>query len=144
MLIGERNMAALIDTSLLFAAMFVKDVNHAKARTALQTLNETRVVPAPVVYELFYMTTVRINYERAITAFESLQASPYNIEALTPLDMRRMVEIMRQYRDAQLDLADVALMTIAERLNITRVYTFDRRDFSIFRPRHCDYLELLP
>ena len=35
-------------------------------------------------------------------------------------------------------------MAIAERLNITRIATFDRRDFSIFQPSHCDYLELLP
>ena len=35
-------------------------------------------------------------------------------------------------------------MTIAERLGVTRIATFDRRDFSIFRPRHCDYLDLLP
>ncbi len=69
-------MAVLIDTSFLLAAMFVKGVNHPKARTALQTSNETRVVPTPVVYELFYMTTVRINYDRAITAIESLQAPP--------------------------------------------------------------------
>jgi hypothetical protein len=33
---------------------------------------------------------------------------------------------------------------MAERLNITRACTFDRRDFSIFRPHPCDYLELLP
>jgi len=27
---------------------------------------------------------------------------------------------------------------------ITRVYTLDRRDFSIIRPSHCDYFELFP
>ncbi len=35
-------------------------------------------------------------------------------------------------------------MVIAERLNITRIVTFDRRDFSVFRPSHCEYFELLP
>ena len=35
-------------------------------------------------------------------------------------------------------------MAQAERLNITHVATFDHRDFEIFRPTHCDYLELLP
>lgn len=29
-------------------------------------------------------------------------------------------------------------------LAITRICAFDRRDFSIFRPRHCDYYDLLP
>jgi hypothetical protein len=35
-------------------------------------------------------------------------------------------------------------MALSERLNITQVCTVDRRDFSMFRPLHCDYLELLP
>ncbi len=35
-------------------------------------------------------------------------------------------------------------MASAERLSVTRIATFVRRDFSIFRPRHCDYLDLLP
>ena len=35
-------------------------------------------------------------------------------------------------------------MVIAERLGVARSTSFDRRDFSIFRPRHCDNLDLLP
>ena len=32
----------------------------------------------------------------------------------------------------------------AERLNIKRLLTLDRRDFQLIRPRHCDSFELLP
>ncbi|AKV66261.1 hypothetical protein VL20_1074 [Microcystis panniformis FACHB-1757] len=51
-----------------------------------------------------------------------------------------------QYCFAQpnLDFTDAAIIAIAERLTITRVYTLDRRDFSIIRPSHCDYFELFP
>jgi predicted nucleic acid-binding protein len=35
-------------------------------------------------------------------------------------------------------------MAVAERLNIGRVLTLDRRDFQIMRPRHRDFFELLP
>lgn len=55
-----------------------------------------------------------------------------------------MHEILEQYADSQLDFTDAAIVAIAERLAITRVYTLDRRDFSIVRPIHCDYFELLP
>jgi predicted nucleic acid-binding protein len=55
-----------------------------------------------------------------------------------------MQQIMEQYQDAVFDFTDVAIMALAERLSITRVCTFDHRDFSIFHPLHCDYLELLP
>jgi len=35
-------------------------------------------------------------------------------------------------------------MTIAERLNQTRVATLDRRHFTIVRPAHCPAFELIP
>jgi uncharacterized protein len=35
-------------------------------------------------------------------------------------------------------------MALAEYLAITQICTFDRRDFSIFRPAHCEYFERLP
>ncbi|MHB8628121.1 MAG: hypothetical protein ACYDBJ_20085 [Aggregatilineales bacterium] len=68
----------------------------------------------------------------------------FQIEALTTADMLRMEVIMAQYQSARFDYTDTAIMALAERLNLTQVYTFDRRDFSIFRPAHCPVLELLP
>lgn len=38
----------------------------------------------------------------------------------------------------QLDFTDAAIVALAERLNTVRVDTFDRRDFSIICPSHCD------
>ena len=51
---------------------------------------------------------------------------------------------MLKYRDAELDYTDTSIMVVAERLNITRIFTFDRRDFGMYRPKHCDYFELVP
>jgi predicted nucleic acid-binding protein len=45
-------------------------------------------------------------------------------------------EILRTYPGAKLDFVDCCMMAMSERLNITRVCTFDRRDFLIFRPTH--------
>jgi predicted nucleic acid-binding protein len=59
-------------------------------------------------------------------------------------DVTRAGEITAQYASAHFDFVDCCIMALAERLNITQVCTFDQRDFTIFRPTHCDYLELLP
>jgi uncharacterized protein len=139
------NMAVLIDTSFLLAAFYERDVNHARALAVQKQLTkEDRIIPVPVLQETFFMVNVRVNYMRAISAFESLQQSlAQNIE-ITPDDLQRMSKIMCQYRDAKFDFTDCAIMALAERLNIKQVYTFDRRDFALFVPRHCDHLELLP
>jgi predicted nucleic acid-binding protein len=137
-------MAVLVDTSLLLAFAFARDANHATASRTLHALRqERRLVAAPVLTELFYMTTVRIDYARAVQVFAHTRAA-FEIQALTDPDMTRMQQIMEQYQDAAFDFTDTAIMALAERLDITRVCTFDRRDFPIFRPLHCDYLELLP
>ncbi len=90
------------------------------------------------------MTTVRINYREAVKYLSRIYASSFDIQPIIYEDRKRMLEIMNQYDSAELDYTDTAIMALSERLNITQVYTFDRRDFGIFRPRHCDYLELMP
>ena len=74
----------------------------------------------------------------------SLTSTAVQVEPVTAEDLVRVHEILEQYADSQLDFTDAAIVAIAERLIITRVYTLDRRDFSIIRPSHCYYFELLP
>lgn len=137
-------MTALIDTSFLLASAVSSDINFKIAQKAIQSLNEKIVLPIPVMPELFYMTSVRIGYRAAVQVFNYLDTSDFQIEAITPPDRIRMREIMSTYLDAKFDFVDTAIMALSERLNITRVYTFDRRDFSIYRPKHTPHYELLP
>ena len=137
-------MAVLIDTSFLVALAVSTDGNHQAAQDSLNILRTSLVVPVPVLPEMFYMVSVRVHYRAAVKIYNYIQGADFQIEPLTPEDRLRMGEIMVKYQDAELDFVDMAIMAISERLNITQVCTFDRRDFSIFRPQHCAYLELLP
>jgi predicted nucleic acid-binding protein len=138
-------MAILIDTNFLLAAIFPRDANHQKAEKAIRSLATTDcIVPLPVLQELFYMTTVRINYETAVDYCERIYKAGFDIQPIIGDDFNRIFQIMRQYRSAAFDFTDAAIMALAERLNITQIYTFDRRDFLIFRPTHCEHFELLP
>lgn len=137
-------MTVLIDTSFLVALAVSTDSNHKAAVQVLPELRGELVLPIPVMPESFYMVSVRSHYRAAIKLYNYMQTAGFKIEPLTPSDRLRMGEIMPQYLDAEFDFVDLALMTIAERLNITQVCTFDHRDFSIFRPKHCSHLELLP
>ncbi|MBZ0299784.1 MAG: PIN domain-containing protein [Anaerolineae bacterium] len=137
-------MSVLIDTSFLLAVFYRKDKHHELALRASSMLRSERIVAAPAIVETFFMTFARVNYAQAIRAFEHLTTSGFRVIDPVAEDMIRMQAIMNQYRDAELDFVDVAQMAIAERLNIRQVYTFDRRDFSLFRPKHTEFLELLP
>jgi predicted nucleic acid-binding protein len=137
-------MSILVDTSILLAFAFARDTNHARASRLLRDLRaEVRIVPASVLVELFYMTMIRVSYDHARRIFSSTR-STCHIEALTDSDMDRMQAIMTTYADAAFDFTDMALMAVGERLGITRICTFNRRHFSIYRPAHCESYELLP
>lgn len=128
----------LIDTSFLLATMYQKDRNHEIARQAIRESSGERCIVASVLPEVFYMAKERVTYDRAIQQFQLLTSAGFTLIELTSVDHNRMTEIMRQYRDSEFDFVDVSQMAISERLNITRIYTFDRRYFSVFRPKHCE------
>lgn len=85
-----------------------------------------------------------LGYTAAEQFVANLAVSPLEIEPVSKSDLRRAYEIMQEYPQARLDLVDCCILVTAERLGITQICTFDRRDFLIFRPTHCPYLELLP
>ena len=48
-------------------------------------------------------------------------------------DVPRIRELMKQYADRPMDLADAALIRVAEREGIRQFFTIDRKDFSVYR-----------
>jgi hypothetical protein len=137
-------MTVLIDTSLLLATFAKRDAKHNAAVKLMKSLRrEIKIVIQPVLNEVFQLVAVRLDYRLAIDAVIKTRAASA-IEQMQSEDLTRMITIMQQYQDNEFDFADVAIMTVAERLNITRICTFDRRDFAIYRPSHCAYFELLP
>ena len=63
---------------------------------------------------------------------------------LESADVPRMRELMRKYRDLPMDLADAALVRVAEREKASRIFTIDRRDFELYRPRGIRQFTILP
>jgi hypothetical protein len=59
-------------------------------------------------------------------------------------DMPRMAALMGKYRDLPMDLADAALVRVAERERIRQILTFDQRDFRVYRPLGLGRLSVLP
>jgi predicted nucleic acid-binding protein len=66
------------------------------------------------------------------------------LETITLEDLQRVNEILQRYADSHLDFVDATIVAIAERRHITRILSLDRRDYTMIRPKHCPYFELLP
>ena len=137
--------ALLIDTSFLYSLNDLSDRNREKAvKAAAEYGDHLFIIPQVVLTETAYMLSTRIG-ERALMSFwESLDSPRIQLEPVTKDDLRQAREIRQRYADARLDFVDCCIMALSERLNISRICTFDRRDFSLFKPTHTGYLELLP
>ena len=62
---------------------------------------------------------------------------------LTPAETSRIAELMEQYRDLPMDLADASLVAVAESLDLRQVFTMDRQ-FYVYRMRDGGALEVMP
>jgi len=62
----------------------------------------------------------------------------------TPTSLRRCADLIAQYADQPMDYADATLVALAEELDTSRIFTTDRKDFSIYRLRGRRRFEILP
>lgn len=137
-------MTTLIDTNAILAHAFANDTNHSAARRQFDALaGEQRILVQPALTELFYMVSIRSTYSNAMRLYQQTRAA-FHIEPLTDDDLQKIGDLMKRYQDAELDFVDMSIMAVAERLKISRIFTFDRRDFSLVRPDFCESYELLP
>lgn len=135
---------ALVDANYLIALAYPKDNNHLPASAFARTTEDTLLVPTIILPEVVYILKRVGGIPAAVRFGEQLMAEKTPLITTTAPDLTRAFALMQRYRKAELDFVDSCLTALAERLQITRICTFDRRDFSIIRPAHADYFELLP
>ncbi len=62
----------------------------------------------------------------------------------TATSLRRCGDLIRQYGDQPMDYADATLVVLGEELDSNRVFTTDRKDFSVYRLKGRQRFEILP
>ncbi len=139
------NNPILADSSFLYAIYSITDHNHDAAKEFILRIHSHRIlVPEVTLPEVAFLFIRDVGYEAVGRFLQAFARSDVELQSISLTDVARAQAIMVAYPKAKFDLVDCCIMALAERLNITQVATFDRRDYSVFRPKHCDYLELLP
>lgn len=134
----------LVDSGFLYALYDRDDEHNEAVSTIAELYGGGLVLPYVVLTEAAFLFR-RAGGALSVAQFlNALAKGDYEYEIVSPTDLMRASRIMTQYADANLDFVDCCIMALSERLRVTQICTLDRRDFSIFRPAHCEYLELLP
>jgi predicted nucleic acid-binding protein len=139
-------MAMLVDTGGLVAFADLRDRFHFVFRRFFEehAQHETLIVPSTVLPEVDYFVSRNMGAHAAASFMEQITTGELRFEFLSAADFPRTIELMRQYADSDIGFVDASLVAVAERLNIRKVITLDRRHFGPIRPRHCPALEILP
>jgi predicted nucleic acid-binding protein len=135
----------LIDSSFLYALQDKNDKYSAAAIAFVASPRFVALVPEVVLTEVAQLVRDNLGERGVLELLDSVVADkPIELVTMTKSDFKRTREILATYQGSRLDFVDCCIMALSERLNITQICTFDRRDFSMFRPTHTGYLELLP
>lgn len=137
-------MALICDTGPLYAALDRADADHAACAALLLDAGEPIIVPAPVVVELEWLASSRLEPSAFLAFLADVEAGAVVIADLEGPDYTRVRRLLERYRDLPLGLVDAAVLAVVERFGERRLATLDHRHFAVVRPRHVASLELVP
>ena len=131
------------DTGFVVALLNQSDIKHSDVVAIYQNYQQI-LLPQTVLAEVAYLVGRSAGVSTVAAFLKGLSASRFHLIPLSETDVIRVSEILEEYKDSRIDLVDATVKAIAERLKITLILTLDQRDFRLFRPKHCQSLEILP
>lgn len=132
----------LVDAGSLVALIDGDDADHDACVKTLAGLREPLVTVWPAFTEAMYLLRQSWQGQRAL--WSRIEVEALTLAPLDAADAPRMRELMEKYRDLPMDLADAGLVRVAEREGLTRIFTLDRRHFSIYRPGRRRRFAIMP
>lgn len=123
----------IADTGFFFALANLQDRYHSAALRALEAINEPLITTYPVITETCYLLLSTSGNFAQVKFLKDLSSGAADIFHLQDQHLTRMIELMNQYADLPMDMADASLVVLAEHLGHGKVLSSDRRDFHIYR-----------
>ena len=134
----------LTDTGPLVALVNRNDPHHATCVTATRRLPSGPLITTwPCFTEAMYLVFRAGGFPAQAALWRLRTTRRLFLHDLTAAEVDRMVELMEQYRDRPMDLANASIIAVAEHLGMRRLFALDR-DFYIYRLADGSALELVP
>ena len=132
----------LVDAGPLVSLADRTDAHHAACVTALERMSGPLATVWPALTEAIYLVQ---RWPRAQAEILSLvETGALRVLSVGREDVPRIRALMEKYRDLPMDLADAALVRVAERERVRTVFTIDRRDFAVYRPLGLGKFKIVP
>lgn len=133
---------AVADTGPLVAIIRAREESHARCSAALKQLRPPLLTCWPVLTEAAWLLRGEPGGTRALGRL--LESGAVALVELDEAALHWIIAFMERYHSVGAQMADAALMYVAEREGIDAVLTLDRRDFSIYRTTDGRALDIFP
>ena len=134
----------LTDTGPLVAPINTADQHHARCAAALAALPaEPLLTTWPCFTEAMHLLWRDGGYLYQAALWDIYRDGRLVLHELTAAEILRMTQLMEQYRDTPMSLADASLVAVAESLALRGVFTVDGQ-FYVYRLRNRTALEVVP
>jgi predicted nucleic acid-binding protein len=132
----------LVDTGPLVAILSAADQHHATCVQALRDLPGPLFSCWPVITEAVWLLRA---YPRAVQQLlKSIGGGFVELLPLASLEAKAIADLMKKYADMRPQLADAALVYLANRDGIDTIFTLDHRDFSVYRSARKRAFRIVP
>lgn len=132
----------ILDTGPIVALFDRDDDYHSRSVEILKRIEEPLITTWPVITEAFYL--LNFSWQVQDDLWEFMVRGGVIIHPLEMEFYLRCRELMRKYRDLPMDLADATLVALGEEMGLSKVFTFDHKDFEVYRPTHRKRFSLIP
>lgn len=134
----------LCDAGPLVALVDESDEHHARCTDALKHLPPRPLKTTwPCFTEAMYLLGRRGGFRSQRELWGVVTKGLVEFDVPAPDEWQRMRDLMGEYEDLPMDLADASLVTAAERLGTERVFTVDRH-FHAYRIKGRNAFEVIP
>lgn len=137
-------MALICDTGAIYALYDADDQHHAECQAVVSAEQGPLFLPMALLSEIDYLLTTRLGLDAAMDFIDSIRSGAFTLVGLTAADVVRCQELVSQYRDLPLGLADACVVATAERLRLQTLFKVDQRHFRTVQPRGFGHFVLLP
>lgn len=97
-----------------------------------------------VLAELDYLLVRHIGRQAQLSLLDEVARGAYQLESFGAADVARAREVLEQYADLDIGLADASIVVLAERHGVTEVFTLDERHFRAMRVERHKRFKVLP
>jgi predicted nucleic acid-binding protein len=132
----------IVDAGPLVALFDDSEEQHEVCSAAMKTLQAPPATTWSVLTEAFYLLGPW--RKGRVELWDFILSGGLRIDTIPEDRWSRMRELMEKYADLPMDLADASLVALSELHKVKTIFTLDRTDFSVYRPKHTPHYKIIP